>query len=237
MCGRFTIDIPSERLVKTFGLAEHPTIHPRYNIAPTQQVPIIRQYADGQNRLDYLHWGLIPAWAKYRAIGSRLINARSETVTEKPAFRQAVQCRRCLVLVSGYYEWRQERKGRQPLYVHLKHDNLMVLAGLWDSWKSSEGEVVDSCTILTTTSNRLTESRRSSWMFIEAREHRMPVILHPDGHQVWLDRDITDPARLERLYYPYPADLMGSWSVSPLINNIKNDSANLICPVGDPFIH
>jgi len=231
MCGRFTVEIPSAILAEMFVLAEYPTILPCYNIFPAQQIPIIRQHSDGQNRLDYLHWGLIPAWAKCRSIGSKMFNARSETVWEKPAFRQAVLYRRCLVLASGYYEWSLVGKGKQPLYVHLKGNSPMVLAGLWESWKSPDGEAVDSCSILTTASNGLTESHRPLLSLMEPLQHRMPVILHPDDYGAWLDRKLADPANLVHLFHPYPADLMEMWPVSPLLNNPKNNSARLVDPV------
>jgi len=227
MCGRFTIDIPPEILIEIFGLVEHPTIHPRYNIAPTQQIPIIRQYADGQNHLDHLHWGLIPSWAKDRSIGSKMINARSETVTEKPAYRQAVRYRRCVVPSSGFYEWKQEGKVKQPWYIRLKDGSPMVFAGLWETWKSSEGEVIESCTILTTASNRL----------VEPLHDRIPVILHLDEYGEWLDRNTTNPVGLVHLFQSYPADLMEMWPVSPMVNSVKNDSAELVVPVGDSLQH
>ena len=229
MCDRFTFQIPSAILAQMFGLKEHPSVLPRYNIAPTQQVPVIRQYADGQNHLDFLHWGLIPPWIINRSLGKRMINARAETLMEKPAYSQAVQYRRCLILASGYYDWELVGKKRQPVYVLLKGGSPMVFAGLWESWKSSEGEVVDSCTILTTNSGQPTP--KSRWSLIEPRQHRMPVILHPDEQIPWLDRNMTDPTHLVHLYQPYPADLIERWPVSPLVNNPKNDSADLIVPV------
>jgi len=227
MCGRFTIEIPPELLVEVFGLAEPPVITPCYNIAPTQQIPIIRQYADGQNHLDHLRWGLIPSWAQDKSIGSKMINARSETIAEKPAFKQAVRYRRCLVVASGFYEWKQEGKAKLPWYVRLKDGTPMVFAGLWETWKSPEGEVIESCTILTTASNRL----------IEPLHNRMPVILHPDEYHAWLDRNTTNPAGLVHLFQAYPADLMDMWPVSPMVNSVKNDSAELVVPVGDSLQH
>jgi len=227
MCGRFTIDIPPELLVEIFGLAEIPAITPRYNIAPTQQVPVIRRYGDGQNHLDLLHWGLIPSWAQDKSIGSRLINARSETVTEKPSFRQAIRYRRCLVLASSFYEWKQDGKEKQPWLIRLKDGPPMVFAGLWETWKSPEGEVVESCTIITTASNRL----------LVGLHDRMPVILSPDEYRTWLERTTTDPTSLKKMFQPYPADLMEMYPVSPLVNNVKNDGPELVVPVsGDPLL-
>lgn len=222
MCGRFTTDIPLELLVEIFGLAEAPVTTPRYNIAPTQQIPVIRQYADGQNHLDHLRWGLIPSWAQDKSIGSKMINARSETLTEKPAFKQAVRYRRSVVPCSGFYEWLTEGKVKLPWYIRLKDGSPMVFAGLWETWKSPEGEV-ESFTILTTAANRL----------IEPLHDRMPVILHPNEYRTWLDRNTTNPAGLMRLFQPYPADLMDMWRVSPMVNSVKNESADLIMPVKD----
>ena len=221
MCGRFTIDISPGLLVEIFGLAERPVITPRYNVAPTQQVPVIRRYGDGQNHLDFLHWGLIPSWAQDKSIGSRLINARSETVTEKPSFKQAIRYRRCLVLGSGFYEWKQEGKAKQPWLIRLKDGAPMVFAGLWETWKSVEGEAMESCTILTTASN---------WL-VEPLHDRMPVILHPDEYRTWLERHTTDPTSLKKMFQPYPADLMEMWAVSQKVNNVGNDSADLVLPV------
>jgi putative SOS response-associated peptidase YedK len=217
MCGRFTLEIPSETLAELFGLAEHPVVLPRYNVAPTQRVPVIRE-SEGRNRLDYLQWGLIPSWAKERSVGYKMINARSETVAEKPSFRQALRYRRCLVPASGFYEWLREGKAKLPHYLQIRDNGPMVFAGLWESWKAPEGETVESCTILTTAANHL----------VAAVHDRMPVILHPDEYRTWLDRNLTDPAGLSRLFQPYPADLMEIRPVSPLVNSPKNDMAQLI---------
>lgn len=222
MCGRFTTDIPPELLVEIFGLAETPVTIPRYNIAPTQQIPIIRQYADGQNHLDHLRWGLIPSWAQDQSIGSKMINARSETVIEKLAFKRAVRYRRCVVPSSGFYEWSTEGKAKLPWYIRLKDGSPMVFAGLWETWKSPEGEV-ESFTILTTAANQL----------VAPLHDRMPVILSPDEYSTWLDRNTTNPASLVRLFQPYPVDLMEMQRVSPLVNNVRNESADLVMPVGD----
>jgi putative SOS response-associated peptidase YedK len=223
MCGRFSCNINSELLADLFGLREHPTLTSRYNIAPTQQVPVIREHPDGENHLDYLHWGLIPSWAQDKSIGSRLINARSETVTEKLSFRQAIRYRRCLVLGSGFYEWKQAGKDKQPWLIRLKNGAPMVFAGLWETWKSAEGTVIESCTILTTASNRL----------VAPLHDRMAVILSPDEYRTWLERNTTDPTGLKKMFQPYPADLMEMFPVSPMVNNVRNESADLVVPVGD----
>jgi putative SOS response-associated peptidase YedK len=220
MCGRFTLHIPPELLAEIFGLVSIPDFQARYNIAPTQKVPVIRQDAGGQRQLALLHWGLIPSWAKDPSIGNRMINARAETVHEKPAFRNAIKYHRCLIPANGFYEWRQEGKTKTPLYVRLKDETMMCFAGLWEHWKSPEGEIIESFTILTTSSNKL----------VEPLHDRMPVILHPEEYALWLDRNITNPEKLKHLYQPYPADLMEMFPVSTLVNSPRNDSPDLIIP-------
>ncbi len=221
MCGRFTLQIPPELLAEIFGLLEIPVFPARYNIAPTQQVAVVRSTGNDHNRLDFLRWGLIPSWAKDPSIGSRMINARSETVHEKPAFRHGIKFSRCIVVASGFYEWKEEDKRKVPLYVRLKDGSPMCFAGLWDHWKSPEGENIESCTILTTSSNRL----------ISTLHDRMPVILHREEYPLWLDREVTDPEKLKQLYQPYPADPMEMYPVSPLVNSPHNESPELIKPI------
>jgi putative SOS response-associated peptidase YedK len=221
MCGRFTLQISPEQLAEIFGLLEIPVFPARYNIAPTQQVAVIRGNGDRHNRLDFLRWGLIPSWAKDPSIGSRMINARCETVHEKPAFRHAIKFSRCIVVASGFYEWRAEVNRKTPLYVHLKDGSPMCFAGIWDHWKSPEGETIESCAILTTSSNKL----------IAPLHERMPVILHPEEYPVWLDRELTDPEKLKQLYQPYPAELMEMYPVSQLVNSPRNDLPALIKPI------
>jgi putative SOS response-associated peptidase YedK len=220
MCGRFTFDISPELLAGIFGISIHEDLPRRYNIAPTQQVLTIRR-TDAGDRANYMRWGLIPSWAKAPSIGSRMINARSESVHEKPAFRQAIRYRRCIIPANGFFEWRQEGKTKAPLYVRLKNGSPMAFAGLWEHWESPEGEIIESCTILTTSSNKL----------IESLHERMPVILHPEEYDLWLDRETTDPGKLKHLYQPYPADLMEMYPVSPLVNSPRNDSPDLIKPL------
>ena len=221
MCGRFTLQIPAELLAELFGLSEPPDLPARYNIAPTQQVAVIRQRDGGGNRLDFLKWGLIPSWAKDPSIGSRMINARSETLEEKPAFRAPFKLRRCLVLASGFYEWQDLGGKKIPRYFRLKDGGPMVFAGLWECWKGASGANVESCTILTTAANAL----------IEPLHIRMPVILQPRDFPIWLERSLTDTGQLKRLCQPYPAENMEGWTVSTLANSPKNDVPALIEPV------
>lgn len=208
-------------LAEIFGLIEIPTFPARYNIAPTQQIAIIREDVNHRNRLDFVHWGLIPSWAKDKSVGNHMINARAETVHEKPAFRHAIRCRRCLIPASAFYEWRKESGIKIPLYIRLKDGSPMVFAGVWETWKSPEGENLESCTILTTTANKL----------IEPIHDRMPVILHPQEYGHWLDREMTDPTKLQRLYQPYPAETMEAIEVSTAVNNPRNDSPDLVLPI------
>jgi putative SOS response-associated peptidase YedK len=222
MCGRFTLQIPLSTLIEIFGISEFPSfaLEPRYNIAPTQQIPIVRQYADYTDHLDLLHWGFIPSWQKESPSGPPLINARSESVAEKPAFRQAIRYRRCLVPSSGFYEWQREGDKKVPQYIRLKDGSPMVFAGVWEESKGPDGKPQDTCAILTTASNDL----------VSPLHDRMPVILHPSEYPHWLDRDQRDPEKLNRLYQPYPTDLMEMYAVSPLINSPKNDSPDLVVP-------
>jgi len=222
MCGRFTLQVAPELTAEIFGLPDIPALPARYNIAPSQQVAVIRRNNDGQNRLEMLRWGLIPSWAKDKTMGNSMINARAETVAEKPAFRSAIKYRRCLVLASGFYEWKEEG-GRKASYIVLRDGSPMVFAGLWESWKSPEGEVTESCAILTTSSNKLMESLHE----------RMPVILHREEFALWLDRAVVDPELLAHLYQPYPADMMAMYPVSQQVNSPNNDSPELIKPRDD----
>lgn len=223
MCGRFTLAISPELLAEVIGEIEAERIQPRYNIAPTQQVAVIRLDAGGKRHLAYLRWGLIPPWAKDAAVGNHMINARSETVAEKPAFRHAFRSRRCLVPASGFFEWKEEGGRKQPLYVHMKDGGPMIFAGLWESWKSPEGETVESCTILTTSSNGL----------IRPLHDRMPVILGRNDWDIWLSCEATRE-QLTPLFQPYPSELLAMYPVGTGVNSPRNDSPELIEPLQHP---
>ena len=218
MCGRFDLHLPKELLEEIFGISITRDIRPRYNIAPTQEIAVIRTNPDRIRQLDLLRWGLIPPWAKDPAIGSRMINARSETVHEKPAFRTAFKHRRCVIPANGFYEWQEVGGKKKPLYVKMKDDNPMIFAGLWDHWKPEEGEVIESCSILTTSTNAL----------IKPLHDRMPVILDINDLDLWLDPHITESEQLKSLFKPYTPEKMEMYPVSDIVNSPKNDSAKCI---------
>lgn len=220
MCGRFTLALPVEMLAEVIGEIEQGRILPRYNIAPTQQVAVVRQDAGGQRHLSYLRWGLIPPWAKDASVGSPMINARAETVHEKPAFRHAFRSRRCLIPASGFFEWEKKEGRKQPLYIRMKDGGPMIFAGFWESWKSPDGGIVESCTILTTSANSL----------IRPIHDRMPVILGRSDWDTWLSRDATRE-QLTMLFQPYPSDLLHLYPVGTGVNNPRNDSPDLIDPL------
>jgi putative SOS response-associated peptidase YedK len=219
MCGRFTLGATAATLAAQFDLANVPTWTPHYNIAPTQEVLVVLQPSPQANREARLHrWGLIPPWAKDPSIGNRMINARAETVATKPAFRRAFKERRCLLLADGLYEWQRQERRKQPFYIRLRDGRPFAFAGLWEHWEGSEGMAIQSCTILTTTSNE-----------VVGRIHdRMPVILNPTDYDRWLDPSIQEPAVLKPLLRPYSADEMMAYPVSTRVNNPANDSPECV---------
>jgi len=218
------LDHPPELLAEIFGVTVPRDFPARYNIAPSQQVPIIRNAATGGRYLSFVRWGLVPHWAKDTSIGSRMINARSETAHEKPAFRIAIRARRCIIPANGFFEWDHSGKGRIPHYITMRDGSPIAFAGIWDSWKSTDGELLETCSILTTTANSL----------IATLHERMPVILHPTEFNLWLDRSMNMPEKLERLYLPYPSELLQSWEVSELINKPSLETPETIVPLQAP---
>jgi putative SOS response-associated peptidase YedK len=222
MCGRFTIAVRKEKvrdLVKDAKVTEWKG--PRFNVAPTQDVPVILN--DGHREVSWIRWGLIPAWAKDPSIGNRLINARAETLAEKPAFRKAFARRRCIVLADGFYEWQTlpGAKHRTPLYFRLTSGDLFAFAGLWDSWRDPSGGDVRSCTIVTTTPNER----------VAPIHDRMPAILQPGSIERWLSPAEEPAAALNACLGPFPAALMESRLVSRLVNNPKQDDPRCIAPI------
>ncbi len=211
MCGRFTQATEGEIIARVFDLAETPALSPRYNIAPTQAVAAVRA-GEGGRRLDGLRWGLIPSWAKDRAIGDRMINARAETLAAKPAFRSAFRARRCLIVADGFYEWKKVGGRKQPHLIAFRDRRPFAFAGLWERW-DGDGPV-ESCTIVTTTANDV----------VAPIHDRMPVILDPGEFTLWLDPKVTDTSRVAGLLRPYAPDLLEAHPVGLLVNNPANDS-------------
>lgn len=218
MCGRFTLKTPLRQVAEAFDAALSPAAAgdgwaARYNIAPTQQVLVVRESTGhGTRELVPLHWGLIPRWADDPAIGGRMINARSETLAEKPAFREAFRKRRCLVVADGFYEWRQGAKPKQPYYIHLKQEGPFAFAGLWEHWQHGE-LAIDSCTIVTTEANEL----------LRPLHDRMPVILPPEDYARWLDEEQQEADALAPLLRPYAAEAMALRPVSTVVNSPRHD--------------
>ena len=214
MCGRYTLTLSGDALAEAFDLAEVPELSPRYNVAPTQEVATLRQDAPGTAPgLTLMRWGLIPRWAKDKSIGNRMINARSETVAEKPAYRGPFKRQRCLILADGFYEWMKMPDGKQPFHIRLHDGEPFAIAGLWDRWKGEDG-TIESCTLLTTSPNPL----------VGDIHNRMPVILPREHYGTWLDPSESDRERLERLLVAYPAEAMEARPVSRLVNSPANDS-------------
>ena len=226
MCGRFAFYSPREAVVRLFGVAETALgIEPRWNIAPTTYVPAVRVLAgDETRRLVMLYWGLVPGWAKDRAIGARLNNARSETLREKPSFRNAYKRRRCLVLADGYYEWQRSAASKQPYYIQLRSLEPFAMAGLWETWSDpANGDVLESCTLVTT----------SPVVSIAHIHDRMPVMLPPAKYAEWLDPANADVERLDRLLVANEAVELTARPVGKLVNNARNQGPALIDILAD----
>lgn len=222
MCGRFTLVAPGEAVAELFQLAEVPDIAPRYNIAPTQPVAAVRlSPSTGERELTYFHWGLIPRWAKDPSIGSRMINARSETAAEKPSFRAAMKYRRCLVAADGFYEWQKMNGRKQPVRIQMKDGNPFAMAGLWEQWISSDGSELESCTILTTDPNDL----------LKPVHNRMPVLVDPADFDTWLDAREHPVEEAQGLLRPFPEESMKYYQVSTHVNSPKNDDPLCIKPL------
>lgn len=220
MCGRFTLTTPPEQIARSFELEETPALAPRYNIAPGQNVAVVRRAeGSGSRVLEMFRWGLVPHWARDPRAGSRMINARSETVAEKPAFREAFRRRRCLVPADAFFEWRAA--SRQPFRIYLRDGVPFGFAGLWESWTGEDGEVIASCTLLTTEANA------------DLRElhDRMPVILDPDDYATWLDPERWQPEALQALLRPRPAGEMQLHPVPRRVNRPAHDDLGCIAPV------
>jgi putative SOS response-associated peptidase YedK len=222
MCGRYAITTAPEAMRALFRYREQPDFPPRYNIAPTQPVPIVR-LAEGERQFALVRWGLIPAWVKDPRAFSLLHVARSESVNEKPAFRNAMKYRRCLVPADGFYEW-SEHGPKRPFYVRARSVQPLALAGLWETWMGPNGEEVDSVAIITTPANRM----------LMTIADRMPAILAPEAFDLWLDCSALDALTAAAFLLPAPDDLLEVHEVSSAVNRAANDGPELIAPVTAP---
>jgi len=221
MCGRFTLRAPASVVAEQFALFEMPPFAPRFNIAPTQPVAVVRAVGERpppERELVWLRWGLIPGWAGDPAIGSRMINARAETAAEKPAYRAAMRRRRCLVVADGFYEWQRTGGRKQPYFIHMRDDRPFAFAGLWEAWEGPDHSAIESCTLLTTEPNEL----------IEPIHNRMPVILAPDDYDRWLDPAVEQPEMVGPLLRPFGSDPMEAYPVSTHVNSPTRDDPKCI---------
>lgn len=220
MCGRYTLTADGESVRKAFGLPDAPfDYRPRYNIAPQQDVLVVGRSREGGRRVGVMRWGLVPAWADSPAVGSRMINARSETVGERSAFRDAFLRRRCLIPADGFYEWRTREGVKTPMRITRTGGELFAFAGLWEKWQQGDGPPLYTCTILTT----------SPAPAIADIHDRMPVMLRPEQYGLWLEPD-ADEEQLQALLKPYDNDDLHAYVVSSLVNKVENDGPECIAP-------
>ena len=214
MCGRYNIISDGQALFDFFEVTRTLDLKPRYNVAPSQDVPVV-VHNKGQRELKQYRWGLIPFWAKDLKIGYKMINARAETIAKKPAFRQAYQKRRCLIPATGFYEWKQTDDGKQPYHIRMANGAPFAFAGLWEHWKYEDNEIY-SCSIITTEANA----------FMAAIHNRMPVILSPDGYDHWLESGGTTQLK------PCADELLDAYPITTEVNNPRNDNSSIIETVG-----
>jgi putative SOS response-associated peptidase YedK len=215
VCARYTLKTHPRRLAELFGLPAEPLLDPRWNIAPSQTVPVVRDEAS-ERVFGWMKWGLIPSWAKDPSIGYRLLNARCETVADKPSFRGAYRKRRCLLPADGFYEWQAVGRQKQPYHFRLRDGEPFALAGLWETWAKPEGGVLSTCTLLTTQANDL----------VRPVHDRMPVILALEDYRAWLELHPVE----DRLFSPFPADRMESLAVSTWVNRATNEGPQCLGP-------
>jgi putative SOS response-associated peptidase YedK len=218
MCGRYVLSATGEQIAEHFGLATVMRIAPRYNIAPTQQAPVVRIARSGERELLLLRWGLVPFWAKDPAIGQRQINARAESLASRPAYREAFRRRRCLVPATGFYEWKPGPRRKQPYLCRLPHGAVFAFAGLWELWRSPEGEVVQTFAIVTADASDA----------LRALHDRMPVIVPEADYALWLAGDAP-----ERLVVAPEAPPLAIEPVGLAVNNVRNEGPELAVPIGE----
>jgi putative SOS response-associated peptidase YedK len=217
MCGRYVITSSPAAIRALFGYPEQPNFPPRYNVAPTQPIPVVRLH-EGKRQFVLMRWGLIPAWVKDPKTFSLVINARSDSVIAKPAFRNAMRRRRCLIPADGFYEWKEIGGRKQPYFVRLKKSGPFAFAGLWETWTGPNGEEMDTAAIVTTDANRT----------LATLHDRMPVILPPEAFDLWLDTAKVEAQTAAALLVPARDELVEAYEVSPAVNRVANDDARLI---------
>jgi putative SOS response-associated peptidase YedK len=218
MCGRFALAFVKGFYSRFEVIDQRAAIEPRFNIAPTQTIPTI--VSQSPNHIVMMKWGLVPFWAKDPRMGNKLINARAEGITNKPAFRASVKRKRCLVPATGFYEWKKIDGGKVPHYVHMRDDSFFAFAGLYDNWRGPNGSELVSFTIVTTSPNAM----------MKKIHNRMPVILRQEDEGLWLSKEPLPENELERILQPYPAKPMVAYPVSLAVNNPNNESENLLVP-------
>lgn len=219
MCGRYSNTAKLDAMQMRFDFdTEETDFVPRYNIAPTQYAPVLLLDDNGHKKMEMMRWGLIPHWAKDASIGNRMINARGESLQEKPVFKSPFKKKRCLVLADGFYEWQKTGKTKQPMRITLKSRQLFAMAGLWERWKGPDGKEIKSFTIITTEPNAL----------MKKIHDRMPVIIPPDLEDAWLKGEDLD--QLQSMLAPYPAKELAAYEVSTIVNSPKNDMEDCIKP-------
>lgn len=225
MCGRYTLTMTPEELKRLFRYVETPNFPPRYNIAPTQPIAIVRTGNDGVRHFQLVRWGLIPSWVKDPASFSLLLNARSETAAEKPAFRGAIRHRRCLVPASGFYEWRRQGASKQAFFIRPRDGGAVGFAGVWESWMGADGSEMDTAAILTTGPNRL----------MDGIHDRMPVVIAEADWDRWLDNAGQRPQDVADLLRPAPDELFEAIPVSDRVNAVRNDDEAVQAPISEPL--
>jgi len=223
MCGRYRLSRRKQIIEEYFDTSPwDDDWSPRYNIAPTQPVPVIRQHPkEPVRQVSTMRWGLIPNWARDASIASGTINAKSETASTKPAFRDPLKFRRCLIPADGFYEWKRTSTGKQPYCFEVNEGELFAFAGIWDGWRDGSGKWLKTCSILTTIPNAVTATVHD----------RMPVVLHPDNYDLWLDPGMQDVAAISELLKPYDARLMRCYAVSTRLNHVANDDEECSRPI------
>ena len=220
MCGRYLITSAPEAFRRLFGYREQPNFPPRYNVAPTQPVPVVR-LAEGERQFALLRWGLIPPWVENPRTFTLLINARGESVNDKPAFRNAMRRRRCLFPADGFYEWKRDGEHKRPYCVRPRHGGPIAFAGVWETWTGPNGEEMETAAIITTAANRA----------LAHLHERMPVILPPEAFDLWLDCRNVDAMTAAAIFLPAPEGLLEAYEISPEVNRTVNDGPGLIEPV------